>query len=68
MLYGSEPAGPLCPICERPMKAARPVKRFFGLPNQKHYECHRCAVTATVGEVREEDLREEGVCESATYH
>lgn len=58
MLYESEPAEPLCPICERPMKAELRIKRFFGLPEQTHYECHRCAVIATVSEVRKE----------ATYH
>jgi hypothetical protein len=48
---------PLCPICGRSMKAERRIKRFFGLPEQRHYECQRCAVIASVSEVRE-----------ATYH
>jgi hypothetical protein len=45
---------PLCPICERPMKAETRRQRFFGLPQRKTYECQQCAVIATVSEVREE--------------
>jgi hypothetical protein len=43
---------PLCPICERPMKVERGIKRFFGLPEQKHFECQRCAVIARFAEPR----------------
>lgn len=51
MKADSSVEAPICPICEQVMARVSKAKGFFPLPQSETFECKRCAVIATTGEM-----------------